>query len=50
MHETMRDRLRSIPVFAGVGTTHFQDHDVPDNPLPLVGDWIRVAVALSCGP
>ncbi|BBJ45746.1 pyridoxamine 5'-phosphate oxidase [Streptomyces antimycoticus] len=45
MHETMRDRLRSIPVFADVGNAHVQDHDVPDNPLPLVGDWILAAGA-----
>lgn len=45
MRETMRDRLRSIPVFADVGTAHVQDHDVPDNPLPLVGDWILAAGA-----
>ncbi|WP_432011133.1 pyridoxine/pyridoxamine 5'-phosphate oxidase [Streptomyces cucumeris] len=45
MRETMRSRLRSIPVFADVGDAHVEEHDLPDNPLPAIGEWILAAGA-----
>ncbi|MGY5134875.1 pyridoxamine 5'-phosphate oxidase family protein [Streptomyces nigrescens] len=44
-HETMRDRLRSIPVFLDAGGARFQEHGLPDNPLPAIGAWILAADA-----
>ncbi|MFE7278355.1 pyridoxal 5'-phosphate synthase [Streptomyces sp. NPDC057623] len=41
----MRNRLRSIPVFANLPTTEFGEKDLPDNPLPMVAEWILAAHA-----
>lgn len=41
----MRDKLRSIPVFADVSGGRFQGHDLPDNPLSAIGEWILAADA-----
>lgn len=45
MPETMRGKLRSVPVFAGVGGGRFQEHALPDNPLSAIGEWILAAGA-----
>ncbi|GGL61233.1 pyridoxamine 5'-phosphate oxidase [Streptomyces fumigatiscleroticus] len=45
MNETMRGRLRSIPVFANVPDAGFSEKDLPDNPVPVIGDWILAAHA-----
>ncbi|MDI5912386.1 MULTISPECIES: pyridoxal 5'-phosphate synthase [Streptomyces] len=45
MPETMRDKLRSIPVFADVGGGRFQGYGLPDNPLSAIGEWILAAGA-----
>ncbi|MFI8828810.1 pyridoxal 5'-phosphate synthase [Streptomyces sp. NPDC053431] len=41
----MRDRLRSIPVFANVGTAAFTEKDLPENPVPRIAEWILSAEA-----
>ena len=41
----MRSRLRSIPVFAAVREAEFSERDLPDNPLPVIADWIFAAHA-----
>ncbi|MCX5112546.1 pyridoxamine 5'-phosphate oxidase family protein [Streptomyces sp. NBC_00378] len=41
----MRNRLRSIPVFASVEAAAFGEKEFPDNPLPLVAEWILPADA-----
>ena len=45
MDETMRGRLRSIPVFTDVDKTTFTDKDLPDNPVPVIARWILAAEA-----
>ncbi|MCQ8193032.1 pyridoxine/pyridoxamine 5'-phosphate oxidase [Streptomyces rugosispiralis] len=41
----MRTRLRSIPVFANVRPTEFRETGLPDNPLPVIAEWILAADA-----
>ncbi|KUN82220.1 hypothetical protein AQJ66_22650 [Streptomyces bungoensis] len=43
--DATRSRLRSLPVFAGVEATGFPEKGLPDNPLPVVADWIFAAHA-----
>lgn len=45
MNDTMRSRLRSIPVFADVQASAFSEKDLPENPLPMIADWIFAAHA-----
>lgn len=47
MTEAARDRLREIPVFAGVAQKHFEESDLPANPLPVVAEWIFAAHAVG---
>ncbi len=41
----MRDRLRAIPVFENVRETEAEERVLPDNPLPLIADWLLAAHA-----
>ncbi|GAA1430957.1 pyridoxamine 5'-phosphate oxidase [Streptomyces thermospinosisporus] len=41
----MRRRLRAIPVFKNVRAAEFREKDLPDNPLPVIADWILAAHA-----
>ncbi|WP_031506988.1 pyridoxine/pyridoxamine 5'-phosphate oxidase [Streptomyces megasporus] len=43
MTETMRDRLRRIPVFAHVEREDSKDSEPPENPVPTVAEWILAA-------
>lgn len=43
--DATRGRLRSIPVFAEVAATGFPEWELPENPLPVVVDWIFAAHA-----
>ncbi|GAA2390852.1 pyridoxal 5'-phosphate synthase [Streptomyces glaucosporus] len=48
MTEAIRDRLRGIPVFAHaghVGAEDFEDSGLPENPVPVVAEWILAAHA-----
>ncbi|MFD4975653.1 pyridoxal 5'-phosphate synthase [Streptomyces sp. NPDC058424] len=45
MNETMRDKLRAIPVFASVKASTLPNEDLPDNPLPAIAGWIFEAHA-----
>ncbi|WP_030542517.1 pyridoxal 5'-phosphate synthase [Streptomyces albus] len=45
MTETMRDRLRRISVFANAGPIDVKESELPENPVPMVAEWILAAHA-----
>ncbi|MFD5656113.1 pyridoxine/pyridoxamine 5'-phosphate oxidase [Streptomyces hirsutus] len=45
VNDTMRNRLRSIPVLADVRVAVLSESELPSNPLPLIADWVLAAHA-----
>lgn len=45
MNEAIRGQLRSIPVFADLPAAEFREKDLPDNPIPMIAEWILAAHA-----